>query len=315
MIVLLAGMALVAAAQTQPAAPAILQQAAHYQIIALGERHGVPAMEEFIEALVSDDEFGEQFDVLILENASAAHQNLIDRNVSGDDIPEDALAPVWRDAVNSLLAGGDNTHYARLLAAVRENNRDDVSPVRVIACDPAIDWANMDSAPAFWAAMSSRNAFCVDQIRSRALDTGDTALLLRGRSHLTHTRGNGDEAALGYQLDQSHPGASYIIHLLTDTAPALQALTRPSMDPMTVETAGEDSADRRSQFGGDATYQETIDAFLLLGPADEMNAAVSAGFSDPEYWTELERRAQLIYNASYRELAEQFGNPLPPTTD
>ena len=135
MIVLLSGMALVAAAQTQPAAPAILQQAALYQIIALGERHGVPAMEEFIEALVSDDEFGEQFDVLILENASAAHQNLIDRYVSGDDIPEDALAPVWRDAVNSLLAGGDNTHYARLLAAVRENNRDDVSPVRVIACD------------------------------------------------------------------------------------------------------------------------------------------------------------------------------------
>lgn len=315
MIVLLSGMALTAAMQIQPAAPAILQQADHYQIIALGERHGVPAMENFIEALVSHDAFGDRFDVLVLENASASHQDLIDRYVSGEDISSDRLAPVWRDAVNSLLAGGDNAHYARVLAAVRKNNRDDTTPMRVIACDPAIDWANMDNASAFWAAMSRRNAFCVNQIRSRVLDTGDTALLLRGRSHLTHTRGNGDEAALAYQLDQSHPGASYIIHMLTDSAPGLQAMTRAGMEPMIVETAGEDAADQRSQFGGDATYQETIDAFLLLGPADELSTATPGGFVDPDYWVELERRAQMVYNASYREVAEQFGNPPPPETD
>lgn len=173
-----------------------------------------------IQALVND---------VLVEFGNARYQSVVDRYVSGDEVPESELRRVWEDSVPADTVP-DSPVYQRLYRAVREINAGLPTGrrMRILLGDPPIDWDRVQSASDLSAWDERRDAHAAEVVRREVLGRHRRALVFYGAWHCAarndHTNfTTGD--SLRALLDQSNPGAVF----------ALRVFGREDADPRNLE--------------------------------------------------------------------------------
>src|SRR5215211_7768556 len=118
----------------------ILDAFRSHQIVALGEGgHGSLQSHAFRLALIRDPRFAAVVNDIVVEFGSARYQAVMDRFVSGGDVPDTELRKAWQDTTQGPL--WDVPIYEEFFRAVREVNGS-LAPerqLRVLLGDPPLD--------------------------------------------------------------------------------------------------------------------------------------------------------------------------------
>ena len=161
-------------ASPKPAVPldaiaAIVDVFKSYALVALGESHGHREREDFLLTLIADSSFAAVANDIVVEGGISSHQGLVDRFVSGEDVPPESLQRVWRDTPRNLVS---------VIQLVREINSTRPTPrrLRVLLGEPPID--SDRAGPA-----SDRNRFAARLVEREVLGRGRRALLTYGSGH------------------------------------------------------------------------------------------------------------------------------------
>jgi hypothetical protein len=137
------------ASSPKPATPvepisAILDAFRSHAVVATCDAHGNQQIHDFLLSLVRDGRLAGTVIDIIIEAANARSQELVDRFVRGEDVPVDALRPVWQESTQVQLAV-DPPLYTEILPAIPTINASLGSDrkLRVLLGDPPIDWAEV----------------------------------------------------------------------------------------------------------------------------------------------------------------------------
>jgi hypothetical protein len=199
---------------------AIIDQFDKSDLVGLGELHGSQADQDLRFQVIHSKAFARKARIIAVEGLNAFYQDDLDRYIRGEDVPLEQVQRVWRDSTGIFIGPVIRTAYQQFLSEVRSVNRGlpDRAKLRVIAADPPLDWARVQSAADFRAVLSKRVVFGVDVIEREALKKGQKALLVFAGSWFTrnmqHMTANGLvpwTETIGGGLDRDYPGRLYVI--------------------------------------------------------------------------------------------------------
>ena len=199
---LLAGLALVAivvaqtSAQQGPRAAvfldpvtAIVDAFRTHSVVALGEDDGNEQQHALIRALIKDSRFVAAVDHVVVEFGNARYQDVIDRFVRVETVPDDTLRRVWQDTTQPHDVW-DTPIYEAFFQEVRTVNASQPSErqLRVLLGDPPIDWDSLRTREDLqrWNAdpLMHRDRYPADVVRREVLAKGRRALVIYGGMHL-----------------------------------------------------------------------------------------------------------------------------------
>ena len=179
-------------AAPRPAVPAdpiasILDAFRTHRVVALSEGdHGNEQGYAFRLSLIRDPRFAAAVDDIVVECGNARYQDVVDRFVRGEEIPEASLRMAWQNTVGSPGTTCDLPIYGGFLREVRAVNatRPRDRQLRVLLGDPPVDWTEIhrieDLLP--WAFVRDRHA--ADVVRREVLAKQRRALIVYGDAHL-----------------------------------------------------------------------------------------------------------------------------------
>jgi hypothetical protein len=303
----------------QSAIEEVLEAWNHHQIVAIAEVHRVVEDKRFLAQLIAHPGFSKVVTDIVIEFGTSRHQATLDRYMNGDDVPLDELRKVWADTtvVNGLW---DAPIYAEFLAAVRKSNAalPRARQVRVLACDPPIDWARV-SKIADAAGYLDRDGHCTALVEREVIARRRRALLIMGDAHVARRTVAGRTATNTVTgIESKHPGSTFVV--LTyfgqfSESPTIEArLNAGSVPALFSESwlgdllAVPPKAPTRTRVGGGKVVAETVevthpprfrevgDALLYLGPKAALTRSVpEAGRWTAEDLNELDRRHQILF--------------------
>lgn len=199
---------------------AIIDQFDKSELVGLGELHGSQADQDLRFQVIHSKAFARKVRIIVVEGLNAFYQEDLDRYIRGEDVSLPQVQKVWRDSTGIFVGPVVRTAYQQFLSEVRSVNRglSDRMKLRVIAADPPLDWAKVQSIADFRAILSKRVQFGVDVIEREALQKGQKALLVFAGSWFTrnmqHRTANGLVPwtdTIGAGLDRDYPGRLYVI--------------------------------------------------------------------------------------------------------
>jgi len=197
-----------------------------YPIVLMGEgNHLAAEPHEVLRRILSDDRIMETLDVVIVEFATATHQDVLDAFIRGEDVPIDELSAVWRNTSTSPIAPWDSPLYLAFLETVRDANRR-LPPgrkVRVIAGDPPVDWPSIETGEDYRRAIRPRDPYVAGIAMEQAFGLGKRVLVVYGGGHLMRPpMGPGDprNPITSYILAE-HPGTAWVIEFMWPTRTGL----------------------------------------------------------------------------------------------
>ena len=123
------------------AIPAILDAFRSHRVVSFPGGHtDANEVQALLRALVKDPRFAATVNDIVVEFGSSRYQDLMDRYIRGEDVPQSALQRAWLDAVQGGTAL-DNDNTALFFSAVREANATVPAErrIRVLLGDPPID--------------------------------------------------------------------------------------------------------------------------------------------------------------------------------
>jgi hypothetical protein len=94
-----AGAATATEAAIKPAIDGIFHAFETHSLVGLGDMHGLAQETELYKALIRDPRFARNVGNVVVEFGGAARQDVIDRYVSGGNVPYRELRQVWTDTV------------------------------------------------------------------------------------------------------------------------------------------------------------------------------------------------------------------------
>ena len=168
----------------RPAVDGIFEAFQNHPLVGLGETHRRAQELDFYTALLRDPRFARDVGNVVVEFGGAAHQDIIDRYVSGDDVPYTELRKVWTDTVGwtgVVPAMGYQLFYGQ----VREINRG-LPPerrVHVWLGEPVIDWTTVKTHADWEHFDRLRDSHAADLIEREILARGKKALVIYGAAH------------------------------------------------------------------------------------------------------------------------------------
>ena len=157
---------------------AIVDQFDKSDLVGLGELHGSQADQDLRFQIIHNKAFARKVRIIAVEGLNAFDQEDLDRYIRGEDVPLEQVQKVWRNSTGIFSSGPViRTTYQQFLGEVRSVNRGlpDRMKLRVIAADPPLDWAKVQSTADFRAVLSKRVVFGVDVIEREALQKGQKA--------------------------------------------------------------------------------------------------------------------------------------------
>ena len=313
-----------AQAVPRPAVPvepiaAILDAFRRHDVVALGDAHGTAQAQAFLKALVRDPRFGATVNDILIEFGNARYQELVDRFVTGVDVPTDSLRQIWLNTTiaNEIPVDEEFFTVVRAVNATLPPAR----RLRILLGDPPIDWAGVrDRADHFrWFAM--RDSYPAALIQLEVLARGRRALLVYGQLHFQrlNVMSNLDMQDWRMQtivslVERAGPTRVFTIWNVDDglaaVQPAIASWPAPSLAILRGTTLGAMDAAKlvpapaRFTFRGETQVEvprdqwqplraeDQLDAVLYLGPRAAMRQVpLSAGIcSDPRYIEERLRR-------------------------
>jgi hypothetical protein len=154
-------------------------------IVALPDAHGSGRTHAFLLSLIRDPRFVRTVDDIVVEFGNAGYQDVADRFVRGEDVPLEALCPVWRDHTQPSIAA-DFTHHEDFFRAVRAVNTAAAGgrTLRVLLGDPPIDWSAVTNRDEHFRWIQMREAHPAAVMQTQVIARMRRALLVYGTGHL-----------------------------------------------------------------------------------------------------------------------------------
>lgn len=168
------------------AIPAIVDAFKSHSLVALGETHGHRERQDFLINLIADPRFLAVATDIVVELGNSRYQDLMDRFVSGEEVPLESLQRVWRDTTQQQAAPWN---LVDVFLVVREINATlpKTRQLRVLLGEPSIDWDRMQTEEDLrkWSAdpASNRDWFAARLVEREVLGRGRRALLTYGAGH------------------------------------------------------------------------------------------------------------------------------------
>ena len=199
---------------------AIVDQFDKSDLIGLGELHGSQVDQDLRFQIIHSRAFARKVHIIVVEGLNALYQKDLDRYIRGEDVSLAQVQKVWRDSTGIFVGPVILTVYQQFLSEVRSVNRSlpDRLKLRVIAADPPLDWAKVQTPADFRSVLGKRADFGVETIERETLQKRQKALLVFADSWLTrnkqHMTANGLVPwtdLIGERLDRDFPGRLYVI--------------------------------------------------------------------------------------------------------
>jgi hypothetical protein len=311
--------ALFAAAQApprvEPASAGLLAAFEEHRFVAVSEGHRLEQDKQFLLALVASPEFPAKANDVVIEFGNARLQSVLDRYVAGEQVAPDVLRRVWADTtvVNGLW---DAPVYERFLAGVRERNRalPKLQRLRVLACDPPIDWAKVKSV-ADAAPYLDRDSFCASVLEREVMAKRRRVLVVMGDAHVARRDVTGRQVDNAVTLvERRHPGSVFVAlsylgqykdsalieeRLAASPIPSLSRLRGtwlgalpavPPRAPIRTRVGGGQAISETVAVTNSALLEDVADALLYLGPKTSLTRSrPSPERFSPDDLQELER--------------------------
>ena len=214
---------IIAASQRSPATNAMDGIFAAFQthpLVGLGETHRRAQEIDFYTGLIRDPRFARDVGNVVVEFGGAAHQDIIDRYVAGEDVPYLELRKVWTDTVG-WLGVVTSMGYQLFYYQVREVNLTlpPQNRIHVWLGEPPIDWAQIKTHADWVKVVRLRDSHATELIEREILGHGKKALVIYGGGHFWPLMPgelgkkledlNWGTNTLRAMIDQSHPGALF----------------------------------------------------------------------------------------------------------
>jgi hypothetical protein len=287
-------------ARGQDPVQGILKLFETYRIVMFGEIHGCRQEYDLLTKLVSAPGFAGRVNDIVLEFGNGRYQDVVDRYISGENVPIEQVQGAWRDTVGSI--DPVSPVYAEFYAAVRAVNLKlpKERRIRVLLGDPPIDWSRVHSREDIAYYLPFRDQFYASVVRYEVLAKGRRALLIMGGLHFRRLRGHPGtvetELLTAFVKPYVIVVGSNMIGGYDDLDPRFDALEAPAL----VETKGSWIGALRAfgPGGPPETWEQTADAYLYLGPRDRLTV-VGNRRSDLEgtaYGEEIQRRLEIMFD-------------------
>ena len=271
-----------------------------YRIVMLGEIHECRQEYDLLSKLVAAPGFADRVNDIVLEFGNAKYQDVVDRYISGENVPIDRIQGAWRDTVGAL--GPVSPVYGEFYRTVRSVNLKlpNQRRLRLVLGDPPIDWGRVRSREDIGFYLPFRDQFYASMVRYQVLAKGRRALLLMGDGHFR--RSGGRAGAIESELLMAFvkpyvilPGSN-MVRGYDDLDSRFDALTAPCLMEMKGSWIGSLPAPGRGGTAG--TWDQTADAYLYLGPRDRLTVVKNrrSDLDGTAYGKELQRRLTIIFD-------------------
>ena len=163
---------------------AITDALGSHLLVSLPSGHGNEQIEAFERSLVRDARFASTVDDIVVEFGNARYQDLIDRFVSGGDLPAAVLRQGWQ---NTTVAEPtwDSPLTEEFFQTVRATNASlpRSHRIRVLLGDPPIDWNTIHTNEDYRPWLQRRDTYPADVIKQEVLAKHRRALVVYGQIH------------------------------------------------------------------------------------------------------------------------------------
>lgn len=295
----------------QPAIPAILAAFDRYEIVGIGEAHGLKDLDDLILSLIRTPAFSQKVNAIAVECGNSLYQPILDRYIAGEDVPFTEVRKVWRNTTQPMCS--TSGFFEQLFPLVRAINLrlPSASRLRVLAGDPPIDWDQVKTYEDFLK-FADRNGSIASVMKTQVLSKHRKALMLFGIAHLMH--GVSSSAVTIYEKE--YPNVTFVISYLGEDTnlpdstfdsfgswpiPSLAlakgtwlgALDLGHVFPSPIRF--DDDCNVHSDFPQERPMAEFVNAFLYLGSQDlKLQEPMPADIAlDRDYMAEVLRRSKL----------------------
>jgi hypothetical protein len=305
-----------------------------YEVVGISAAHGNKDLDDFLLHLIRNPVFPGKVSVVAVECGNSLYQPTLDRYIAGADVPLSEVRQVWRNTTQPMC--GVSAFYEELFPLVRKINQTlpPEKKLRVLACDPPIDWNNIKTPRDFGRGQYlMRDPSIASVMEKEVLSKHRKALMLFGTAHLFHA----ESTAVGL-YEKNYPGVTLVIadHVGFANWTPLEKYNNefevrmaswpvPSLVKDLKGTWLADLLDNTYSSGNvtfgmadggklpagpvkpkgtfaavpveaETPFSEMVDAYLYLGPRDLLlNEPTPAEiFLDKDYMTELQRRATIM---------------------
>lgn len=299
----------------QDAIQGILDAFRSHRVVALGEgRHGAIQPYEFRLSLIRDPRFATVVNDIVVESGNALYQNVMDRFIRGENVPQDELRHAWQDTLQTS-AVWDATIYEQFFRDVSKVNRTlpPTRQLRVLLGDQPMDWSGVRTHADYERRVPKRsNEFTIDLIKREVVRKGRRALVVYGEGHLHRSYAGSIVGGLEASGTRVYTILTAALGDATRIEPQIAAWRPPVLTVLRGTPLG--AVDRDFWVGGPGQVTRPVpterdfDALLYLGPPSSMTLAPfgAALCGDSAY---LATRLARIENAqeaqSVRQACEQ----------
>ncbi|MGO9229097.1 MAG: hypothetical protein ACLQKA_07795 [Bryobacteraceae bacterium] len=271
-----------------------------YRIVMVGEIHECRQEYDLLRKLIVAPEFTERVNDIVLEFGNARYQEVVDRYIGGESVPVEQVQGAWRDGVGAL--GPVSPVCGEFYRAVRAINQKlpKQRRLRVLLGDPPIDWSHVRSREDIALYLPFRDEFYASVVRYQVLAKGRRALLIMGEGHFRRSGGRPgaieNELLMAFVKPYVILAGSNTVRGYDDLDPRFDALPVPSLVEMRGSWIGSLAAPGRG--GTTATWDQTADAYLYLGPRDRLTVVKNrrSALDGTAYGKEIERRLAIIFD-------------------
>lgn len=154
--------------------------------------HGCEQAYAFRIALIRDPRFPGLVNDIVVESGNSLYQSMMDRFVSGEDIPDREISQAWQNTTQAHDVW-DRPVFEGLFREVRDLNATlpKERQIRVLLGDPPIDWSKVNNAAELreeWKSLEDRDICAARIIQSEVLAKRRRALIVYGGMHLLRKR-------------------------------------------------------------------------------------------------------------------------------
>ena len=311
----------------QDATRAMIKLFDTHDIVMFGEVHGSEQEYDWLCKLVSNPEFDDRVDDIVVEFGNSLYQKTVDRYIAGENVSIEQVQKAWRNMVLSVVPV--QPVYEQFYKAVREANLNHQGKhqIRLVLGSPAADWDQIRNHSDLEPYMNQREQWYAHVVKDEVLAKHHHALLIMGASHFLrgHDQALHDEILIEQRravprVDATKLTAGYIERELRaaganpylvvfgtnvvdnygDVDKRFDSWRVPSIVPISGNWVGELPAQPVTS-GGLApatplTLANEADAMLYVGPCDSLKVGYlpRAEVDGTPYGKEIARRNMII---------------------
>jgi hypothetical protein len=193
----------------EDAMKALLAAFDRYEVVGMSAAHGNQDLDNFILDFLRNAALPGRINDVAVECGNSLYQPILDRYIAGDDVPLAEVRQLWRNTTQPMC--GTSGFYEQLFPLVRRINQR-LSPdkrLRVLACDPPIDWGKVKSQQDFMQFMM-RDLSIASVMEKEVLAKHRKALMLFGTGHLFHGDLAMGPTAVG-RYEKDYPGVTLVV--------------------------------------------------------------------------------------------------------